>query len=115
MIVSPQIGSMQLVRHIESGSFELRPPRSHCSVTASMIVLPQSSSDLQSDEQPSPLTVLLSSQTSPRAASITLLPHTSSDLQSPAQPSPLAVLPSSQTSPPSASTTLLPQNSVDRQ
>src|SRR5439155_814540 len=77
--------------------------------------LPQVSCDLQSPEQPSPETVLPSSQTSPRVGSRMPLPHTSSDLQFAEQPSPETLLPSSQTSPWSVSTTLLPHVSSDLQ
>src|SRR5690242_20086014 len=83
------------------------PPSSHFSLT-SLIPLPHTSVDLQSAEQPSPLTVLPftlcsgpSSQTSP--TSTMPLPQTSTDLQSAEQPSPLVVLPLSQISPGSMS------------
>ena len=90
-------------------------PRSHCSPIVSTMPLPQTSRDLQSDEQPSPETVLPSSQTSPRPLSRTPLPQTSVDWQSAEQPSPRAVLPSSHSSPASMSTTPLPQVSSDLQ
>ncbi len=64
-----------------------------------MIPLPHVSSDLQSAEQPSPETLLPSSQTSPFDLSTMPLPHASFDLQSAEQPSPSLLLPSSQTSP----------------
>src|SRR5512143_2661046 len=115
MIESPHFGSLQFVRHAEFGRLEFCVPLSHCSVIVSTMLLPHTSRDLQSDEQPSPETVFESSQISPRLASTTPLPQTSADLQSPAQPSPEAVLPSSQTSPASTSTTLLPQVSFDVQ
>src|SRR5262245_59207963 len=63
---------------------------------------------MQSALQPSPSTLLPSSQTSP--GSLVPLPHTSPDLQSALQPSSSAMLPSSQSS--SASSTPLPQRSL---
>src|SRR5437588_296060 len=64
--VSPHFCDWQLVRHVALGLFELSPPASHCSpLIGSITPLPQVSFDLQSAEQPSPETVLPSSQTSP--------------------------------------------------
>src|SRR5436305_1850028 len=91
--MSPHACSLQVVRHAASGLFELPVPRSHCSNIVSTMPLPQTSSDRQSAEQPSPEMLLPSSQTSPRAVSTTLLPHTSVDLQSAEQPSPDTLLP----------------------
>src|SRR5262249_43678997 len=79
LIPSPHLGSLQFVRHCESAAFEFIAPRSHCSLIVSMMPLPQTSSERQSDEQPSPLTVLPSSQTSPNNTSVTPLPHTSTE------------------------------------
>src|SRR5438552_3256818 len=63
---------------------------------------------VQSLRQPSPPTLLLSSQVSPVAISKTPLPHVSSLRQSALQPSPPRLLPSSQRSPTATSTTPLP-------
>src|SRR5262245_3478936 len=89
-------------------------PSSHTSPAAtSSVSLPQPSADWQSAAQPSPLSVLPSSQTS--STSLMSLPQVSSDLQSDEQPSPLSLSPSSQTSPAASSSTSLPQVSSDEQ
>src|SRR5437588_921230 len=66
MIVSPHLRVWQFVRHVAFGLLLLLAPASHCSPAAmSRMPLPQVSADLQSPEQPSPETLLPSSQTSP--------------------------------------------------
>src|SRR5690242_16217676 len=62
----PHTGSVQSCSHAVPSTFE---PLSHCSpFCASSIALPQVSCDWQSGEQPSPATLLPSSQTSPTSS-----------------------------------------------
>src|SRR5688572_317562 len=82
-------------------------------ICVSTTPLPQLSVDLQFDAQPSPPTVLPSSQASPQ--SLMLLPQISIDVQSSEQPSQLSSLPSSQISPPAALRTPSPHDSLERQ
>src|SRR5262245_60815409 len=63
---SPQRGSTHVVRHGAFGVFAFAEPASHCSpLTVSTMLLPQTSSERQSFEQPSPDTTLPSSHASP--------------------------------------------------
>src|SRR5438874_2491312 len=101
---SPHSGRVQSGSHVDVKTLL---PGSHAS-PGSMMPLPQLSFDWHFALQPSPLTLLLSSQVSPVAISKTPLPHVSSLRQSALQPSPPRLLPSSQRSPTATSTTPLP-------